>query len=77
MAGEDKVEVVTRVVVTIEGSYSPQMAAFGQVSLLCVTCEHVSVVTHWLDSQVIIGPPGSGKTTYCCRMAQFMADQGR
>lgn len=27
--------------------------------------------------QVVIGPPGSGKTTYCAAMAQFLETFGR
>lgn len=27
--------------------------------------------------QVVIGPPGSGKTTYCAAMAQFLEGLGR
>lgn len=27
--------------------------------------------------QIVVGPPGSGKTTYCRGMAQFMAGAGR
>jgi predicted PilT family ATPase len=27
--------------------------------------------------QLVIGPPGSGKTTYCMGMAQFMRSTGR
>ena len=27
--------------------------------------------------QVVIGPPGSGKTTYCHGMAQFLRNMGR
>jgi signal recognition particle GTPase len=27
--------------------------------------------------QLVVGPPGSGKTTYCMGMAQFMRSTGR
>ena len=36
----------------------------------------MSVVTT-LFGQVVIGPPGSGKTTYCKAMAEFLKSIGR
>lgn len=40
------------------------------------TC-NISTITHMPFAQLVIGPPGSGKSTYCDGMHQFMSAIGR